>query len=96
MAIILINLFAGIIIYSNLYVREKKEIKSKVASEMLLPEERLIIKLLEENNGELTQSELVRKSGLNKLKVSRVIKRLENLKIINKYPYGMTNNIKLK
>ena len=61
-----------------------------------MPEEKLVVKLLEDNNGKLTQSELVRQSNLNKLKVSRIIKKLESSNIINKYPYGMTNNIQLK
>lgn len=93
---LIIPFFAGITIYSHLSLKEKKEIKSKVVSDLLLPDELLIIRLLEENNNELTQKELVIKSNLNKLKISRVIKRLETLKIIDKYPHGMTNKIKLR
>ena len=92
----IISLLSGILINLNFYKKEKKELKSNVVNEMLLPEEKLLTQLLEENNGELTQKELVTRSGLNKLKVSRVIKRLESLNIIEKFPYGMTNNIKLK
>lgn len=87
---------SGIIIHNNLSTKEKREIKSKVINDILLPEELSVIRLLEQNNNELTQKELVVKSGLNKLKVSRVVKRLEFLKIIEKHPYGMTNKIRLK
>lgn len=92
----LINLFSGIIMYSLSNAKEKKEIKSKIVGELLLPEEQIIIDLLEKNNGELTQKELTLRSNFNKLKVSRLIGKLESLKIIDKFPYGMTNKIKLK
>lgn len=91
----LVNVLSGLVIYNNLHKHEKKDIKLKILDEMLMPEEKQIIKILEENNGEITQSELVKKSGLGKLKVSRVIKKLESSKIIKKYPYGLTNNVKL-
>lgn len=48
------------------------------------------------NNGELTQSDLVRKTKLSKVKVHRIVKRLESLGIVSKYPYGITNKIKLE
>jgi hypothetical protein len=92
----IICFFAGIMIHNGLNTKEKKDIKTKVINDILLPEELIVIKLLEENNNHMTQKEIVIKSNLNKLKVSRVIKRLEFLKIIEKYPYGMTNKIKLK
>lgn len=103
----LIHLLAGIIIWDNINKKEKKsvknellktkkEVKSKIISKILLPEEKAVIDLLKDNSGTLTQSELVKKSDLNKLKISRVIKKLESLNLIEKYPYGMTNKIKLK
>jgi len=63
---------------------------------MLTPEEKVVIKLLKENDGELTQSELVTRTKLSKVKVHRVIKRLESLNVVSKYPYGVTNKIKLE
>jgi hypothetical protein len=103
----LIPLLAGIIIYDHLgkkekksikneLIKTKKEVKSKVINKILLPEEKIVIDLLKDNSGTLTQSELVKKSNLNKLKISRVLKKLESLNLIEKYPYGMTNKIKLK
>lgn len=92
----LINSFIGTLLFYLSHKNEKKIIKSKIMDEMLLPEEKLVIKLLEENNGEMTQSILVKKSNLGKLKISRVIKKLESSNIIKKYPYGLTNNIKLE
>lgn len=102
-----ITFLAGIVIYQQQDKKEKKNIrkellknkkeaKSKVINQMLLPEEKFMVKILEDNKGERTQSDLVKKSKLNKLKVSRILKKLESLKIIEKHPYGMTNNIRLK
>jgi uncharacterized membrane protein len=33
---------------------------------------------------------------LSKVKVHRIVKRLESLQIIKKYPYGLTNKIRLE
>ena len=76
--------------------KEKKELTKSVIDTMLTPEEKKVIQLLEDNDDELTQSELVSQTKLSKVKISRVIKRLESLKVISKYPYGMTNKIKLE
>lgn len=103
----LISLFAGIVIYENLQRKErknikqellktKKETKANIIDKMLLPEEKVVIELLKNNSGTLTQTELVRQSNLNKLKVSRIIKKLHSLHLVDKYPHGMTNKIKLK
>lgn len=79
-----------------LRAKETKELKKDVIDSMILPDEKLMIKELEKNNGELTQSELVKKIGLSKVKVHRIIKRLESLGIIRKRHYGVTNKIKLE
>ena len=60
------------------------------------PDGKLLVRLLQGNKGTLTQSELVRKSGMDKLRVSRAIKKLERLRVIRKHPYGMTNSITLE
>ncbi len=75
---------------------EVKEFKEDFIESVTMPEEKIVIQELKKNNNELTQSELVKKSGLSKVKIHRIIKRLEKLKIIEKLPYGMTNKIKLK
>jgi len=61
-----------------------------------MPDEKIVIKELGRNNGELTQSDLVRKTKLSKVKIHRIVRRLETLEIISKYPYGVTNKIKLE
>ncbi len=76
--------------------KERKKLTKSLIDTMTTPEEKLILKELEEAGGELTQSELVRNTKLSKVKVHRIIKRLEGLEIISKYPYGVTNKIKLE
>ncbi len=91
-----ISILAGLSLMDLLKKKEKKELTKSVIDTMTTPEEKLVIKELEEADGELTQSELVKKTKLSKVKVHRVIKRLEQLKIVSKYPYGVTNKIKLE
>jgi len=62
----------------------------------ILPEdERTIIELLL-NERRMEQTYIVAESGFTKVKVSRLIAKLEQRKIIEKKPVGNTNLIKLK
>jgi len=92
----IISILAGLSLMDLLKKKERKELTKSVIDTMTTPEEKLVIKELEESDGELMQSELVKKTNLSKVKVHRIIKRLEQLKIVIKYPYGITNNIKLE
>ena len=91
-----ISTFAGLALYENTFVVEHKEIKVKSIKGVLLPDEQKVITLLEEHNGELTQTELVMKAELSKLKISRTLQKLESRGLITKYKYGITNKIMLK
>lgn len=91
-----VSILAGLSLISVLRSKESKELKKEVVDSMVMPDEKIVIKELEKNNGELTQSELVKKTGLSKVKVHRIIKRLETLGIVKKHPYGVTNKIKLE
>ena len=92
----IISILAGLSLMDLLRKKEKKELTKSVIDSMTTPEEKIVIKELEENNNELTQSELVKRTKLSKVKVHRIIKRLESLKVVSKYPYGITNKIKLE
>jgi hypothetical protein len=62
----------------------------------ILPEdERKILKVIIEKKT-IPQTELKYLSGLSKVKVSRVVSKLEQRKIIEKKPYGNTNLIMRK
>ena len=92
----IISALAGVAIYSQSKMKEKEGATHSTHAVKLQPDGREVVKLLQDNGGTLTQSELVKKSGMNKLRVSRIIKRLEKLNVIQKHPYGMTNNITLE
>lgn len=79
-------------------VREKElvSVKEKISSLLLTPEEKIIIEELKKSGGEINQNQLVRRTGLSKVRVHRALVRLENRKIVKKYPYGLTNKIVLE
>ena len=74
----------------------KEKVKQEVSSDVLLPEEKELIKVLETHEGVMTQKELVQESGMSKVRIHRVLKRLEAKKVITKYDYGMTKRIRLE
>ncbi len=62
----------------------------------ILPaDERILVTVLLENNNAIEQNKLVALSGLNKVKVSRLIKELELRGVIKKSNLGNTNLIVL-
>lgn len=91
-----ISILAGLSLFNLLRKKERKELTKSVIDSMTTPEEKLVIRELEANNDELTQSELVKRTKLSKVKVHRIVKRLESLNVVSKYPYGITNKIKLE
>jgi hypothetical protein len=97
---ILIDLISGVVFIvaglSIWYLVREKEIdtlKEELADIFLLPEEKSIIDELKKAGGEVTQRELAVKTGLSKVKIHRVLNKLENKKIVKRYPYGMTKKI---
>ena len=63
----------------------------------ILPEkEQKIVELLLENNSSLEQNKLVALSGINKVKVSRILTELEFRKVISRTNLGNTKLIVLK
>ena len=75
---------------------KEEKVQNGLDPEVLLPDEKKLIKVLQKHDGAMTQKDLVRESGLSKVKVSRVLKKLETKKIITKYEFGMTNRIMLE
>ena len=59
-------------------------------------DEKIIIKTIEEADGTIFQSDLVEKSGFSKVKVSRILNRLEGRGLIERKRRGMTNVVVLK
>jgi uncharacterized membrane protein len=92
----LISLASGFTIMKITKQHEIKAIKQEAADYLLLPEEKKIIEVLKKNDYSLPQNKITRESGLSKVQVHRVLKRLELKGLIEKHEYGLTNKIVLK
>jgi len=90
-----ISLIAGIFI-ALLFQWKINKIQLDRVLKILPPEQGLIIKALVENNNSLEQNKLVALTGLNKVKVSRIIKDLEFRGIVKKTNLGNTNLVVLR
>lgn len=86
----------GISLWNITREKEITKAKEKITSMLLLPDEKIIMEELKKSGGESTQSLLVRKTGMNKVKVHRLVNRLAAKGIIKKYQYGLTNKIVLE
>jgi uncharacterized membrane protein len=96
----LVNLFGGVVLviagFSILYLTREKEvglIREEVESALLLPEERDIMEELKKAGGEMTQKELSARTGIQKVKLHRLLSRLEGKNVVKRYPYGMTKKV---
>lgn len=72
----------------------KTEHKKKIAADILQGEEKEIYLIVCEKK-EILQSELVLESGLSKVKVSRLLQKLERKSLLVRKPYGNTNKVML-
>jgi len=74
----------------------KKPEEKKVSKEVLdnlEGEEKQIMNLVAQNDGSIYQSDLIKQTGLTKVKVSRVLDKLEGKRLIERKRRGMTNII---
>ena len=92
----LVSLLSGVALASLLLKKGKKEITHKITSKLLLPDEKKVFDLLARSTDGLTQSKLTLESNLGKVKISRIVSKLEEKGIIDKHKYGATNKIFLK
>jgi len=92
----IISILGGVSLIMLLRSKDAKELKTEIVDTMVVPDEKTVIIELEKHSGQLTQAEIVRNTGLTKVKIHRIVKRLEALGIVKKYPYGLTNKIKLE
>ena len=110
-SLIFIVFLLGISVYLIFFGQEKVEIIKKIREKVkitekkkdyskILPklpaEEKKLVNLILESQGAMFQSELVEKSGFDKVKVSRLLDRLEGQQIIERRRRGMTNIVILK
>jgi len=101
----IILIIAGITLlnieFGEIRIRNKQEIKKavrtseiKVTGKMLNKNDREILDMISAN-GQMLQSDIVVKSGFSKVKVHRIIRKLENIGIIKSTRFGITNKIML-
>ncbi|MBS3078741.1 MarR family transcriptional regulator [Candidatus Pacearchaeota archaeon] len=69
---------------------------NKTSLENLNEEEKKILNTLLENKGSIFQSELIEKTGFNKVKITRILDSLEAQELIERKRRGMTNIVILK
>ena len=81
-------------IHTQTKISQKKFDKSILLH--LEPEERKLISLLMNNKGSMFQSELVEKSGMNKVRITRLLDALESQGLVDRRRRGMTNVVMLK
>jgi len=72
-----------------------KEDYQKILSN-LSDDERLVLEKIIEAQGMIFQSNLVKSTGFSKSKISRILDKLENIGLIERKRYGMTNIVILK
>jgi uncharacterized membrane protein len=98
------NVSIGLVLFivvGGLYLffsREKKEIKkeNKEILKKLNEDEKFVLEKIKEAEGSIFQSTLVEQTEFNKVKITRILDRLEGLKIIERKRRGMTNVVILK
>ena len=100
-AIIIALFFVILLIYELIKTKRivvKKVVKvpiEKVVLEVLDPDEKKIYEIIQKE-GKIKQNKLVELTGFSKAKVSRVVKKLKEKKLVNLERMGKTNLISLK
>ena len=76
-------------------MKEKKEIEVNLLKFLNILDEdnKKVLMCLIENKGELSQSELTKILESNKVKISRIVAKMEEKGIIKKEKNGMTNKL---
>jgi len=91
-----IGLLLGTLIYYVYSPRfEKGGIDRNAVLKFLNHAEQKVMNVILDNRGEITQAKIVSQTGLQKVKVFRVIERLMAKGILSKEPHGKTNKIRL-
>lgn len=90
-----ISIVIILFILSYLLIKSKDIIKKEIKKDInkLNDEEKKIYDVIENNEGTIFQSELIEKSGFSKVKISRVLDKLESKGFIEKRRKGMSNLI---
>lgn len=75
---------------------KEKGLKKSVDYSKLNKEEKIVVRALEEMQGSMFQSDLADKTQFSKVKITRILDRLEGMQVIERKRRGMTNFVVLK
>jgi len=79
-----------------IFFGDKETHKPKKYENGLTSDEKKLLKYVKDKDGTIFQSELVDKTGYTKVKVTRILDRLEGKSLIERRRRGMTNVVILK
>jgi uncharacterized membrane protein len=84
------------IVLKKIHLPAKEAKRKPINYNALDKEEKTVVKALESAQGTMFQSDIVEKVGFDKVKVTRVLDRLEGKQLIERKRRGMTNVVLLK
>jgi uncharacterized membrane protein len=84
-----------LLLYVDFNKNDKKKKQRNIVSTVLDGDEKILYEIIKEKN-EILQKDLVYESGFSKAKVTRILGKLENKKLIIRKPWGNTNKILIK
>ncbi len=76
--------------------KRRASVNAKILLNLLRDDERRVIEKLIEHGGEMRQYELVHATAMNKVKVHRILRALEDREVIFVEKIGKVNNIRLR
>ncbi len=96
----LFGLFIGSLLYYFISEKNQKKISKlnkniDITLNFLDPDMRKVVRAIIEKGGEISQSNIVKDTKIARVKVSRILLKLEQKDILCKTPNGMTNTISL-
>ncbi len=89
-----LGLFTGMLIFVLFKDDQDNNIETDAILKLVEENDRKVMEVLFREK-EIMQSKIVKKTGLSKVKVSRILKELEQKGMIEKLPNGNTNLVKL-
>ncbi len=75
---------------------KKELLENEKITDLKLLDQKVILRILEQNGGSALQKDLTKLSGFSKPKLSRIINSLEKRGLIERQPVGQTFLVKLK
>ncbi len=97
----LFGMFIGSLTYYFISEKYEKKITkiqkdANLTLKFLDKEEKSVMNSILNHKGKITQSKIVKETNLSRVKIFRILKKLEEKEIIKKKPFGMTNIIELE